>query len=279
MGGKFWYFFISHSSFSGNQSFHNAWTLFCWSLSSTVNIPVTNIRKKKKKKRVNPTRRQSLLEIKAFVFLDTYDPEKWAKLLQIEFNNILCCPCQFLNNKLRPSNYSAPLRPSVLLRQELLCRWNARPAQTRASGSTLHFPLEEFQRWGLYPPSPTTRLVSATPVVLLRVGPASCWHPPGLRRAPRPRPGAPAFEEPALAGTQASRRWARTRTWGRSSSSSGGTDRGWSCRTRTRSACGGTAPAGPPGWACVCARCPSSSPSSCSLRMKIRRKSKNFDLN
>lgn len=47
--------------------------LICWPLFSTVNIPVTNI--KNKKKRTNQTPRQSLLEIKAFVFLDMYNPE------------------------------------------------------------------------------------------------------------------------------------------------------------------------------------------------------------
>ena len=99
-----------------------------------------------------------------------------------------------------------------------------------------------------------------------RDGPASCWHPPGLCPALRLHPEAPGFGGPALAGKQASRRWAARRIWGQSSSSWGGTGRGWSCRTRTRSACGGTAPAGPPEWACACVLCLSCSPSSCSLR-------------
>lgn len=65
-------------------------------------------------KRINSTFCVNLSwRLKPACFWTRTNPETWtqirAKLLKIEFDNISCCPCQFLNNRFCPSNYSNPL--------------------------------------------------------------------------------------------------------------------------------------------------------------------------
>lgn len=107
----------------------------------------------------------------------------------------------------------------------------------------------------------------ATPCVetSLRDGPASCWRPPRLTPAPRFQSEVSGSGGPVPARKQPSMREAERPTSAQFSSSSGGTGPERSRRSRTRSACGGTAPAGPPGMGSVYGPCRSGSPLFCTL--------------